>query len=304
MTLPVLFRSHGGENQKGRPDWFSKLVCLLSAVRAAEAADTELVFVNNGPIPEPRLEVMRRAGGEIVDLPNLGIRQSYLAALELATSGRWDDDQVVWFSEDDYLYQPDSFRRLQDAVPALPDAQYFGLYGSNPENPHPRPEPLPHRPRGWQDLGPREVDGHSWVRLYSTTATFGGRVGPLREDLPIFRFATVPHKNMFRDHDTCLMYQGFETYSYGRIARDALGLHPGTPKERLREVVMSPFYLATNLRSHRRASRRRLLVSAEPSLATHVELGYIAPGTDWAATAAETMAWAEDRDLLAHDLPA
>lgn len=294
MSFPVLFRSYGGENLKGRPAHFSKMACLVSTIQAAKVAGAELIFVNNGPIPEDRSRVMRSAG-EIVTLPGVGVHESYLSALRLAVSGRWSPDQLVYVSEDDYLYKPESFQRLAEAARAVPEADYLSLYGSSPTNPHPRPDGIPHRPRGWQDPDPWFVNGQEWVRLYSTTATFGARVGKLEEDLSIFKFCTVPHRNMFRDHDTCVIYQGFEPYAYRDIARRAVGLAPGTPEQRLREVALASFYLASNLRSHRRATRRRLLIATEPNLATHVEVGFEAPGSDWAAIAAEALDWARSR---------
>lgn len=291
MALHLVYRSYGGSNKKGRPDYFDKITCLASFIRAAREVDAHVVFVNNGPIAEEQSRLMRPAG-EIVELPGVGVHESYLSALRLATHGTWADDDIVYFSEDDYLYRADALAALVDATAAVPEADYFGLYGSNPLRPHPRPDPPVHRPRGWVDMPPWHVGGREWVRLYSTTATFAARVGALREDLGIFRFCTVPHRNMFRDHDTCLLYQGFEPHPYGRIARDLVGLAPGTPKQRLREAFMAPFMVATNLRSHRRRDRRRILIAPEPNLATHVENGYIAPGEDWAAVAAEVRDWA------------
>jgi hypothetical protein len=143
------------------------------------------------------------------------------------------------------------------------------------------------------------VGERNWVRFYSTTATFGARVGILREDMGIFRWCTIPHRNMFRDHDTALVYQGFEPHSYRRLAHNLLGGAPGTPKERLREAFLAPFLLATNLRSHRRSDRRRLLVGTDPNLATHVELGYVATGSDWAEVARAAREWGGERTEVA-----
>ncbi|MGX5655280.1 hypothetical protein ACWKWC_10965 [Geodermatophilus nigrescens] len=292
MALRLVYRSYGGENQKNRPEYFDKRSCLLSFLRSADAVggDVELVFVNNGPIAEERVAMMREHG-TIVDLPGVGVHASYASALGVATDGRWPDTDVVWFSEDDFLYRPEAFSALAEAAAALPEADYLGLYGSSPDAPHTQPGPGLHRPRTWTDLPPWRVGDQEWVRFYSTTATFGARIGALREDLGIFRWCTVPHRNMFRDHDTSLLYQGFEPYSYRRLARDLVGGAPGTAKEKVREAFMAPFMLATNLRSHRRSDRRRLLVGPRPNLATHVELGYIASGTDWAEVANGAREW-------------
>jgi hypothetical protein len=293
VTIRVVYRSHGGENTKDRPAYYGKLLGLQSFLRAVEGLDAEVVFLNDGPIPEDRLRLMERAG-TTVELPGVGMRGSYRAALEYATSGRWPASDFVWFSEDDYLYLPDALRRLEQATDAITEAEYFALYASTPRHPaRTDDEPLAHRPTGWRDLSPWVVDGQEWARIYSTTSTFGARIGALTEDLGIFRFCMIPHRRMLRDHDTCLLLQGFEPYSYADLLRDAVGRSPGTAYDRLHEVAMSPFRIATNLRAHRRPSRRRLFVAADPNLATHMEQGLVSLGVDWEAVAAETAAWGD-----------
>lgn len=298
MALHIVCRSYGGENQKGRPDYYSKLLSLLSLLRAAEEAKVEPVFINDGPIPASRFRLME-SSGEVVERQGLGMRGSYMAALHQATSGGWDDDDTVWMGEDDYLYRPEAFTQLAQAAEQIREAEYFALYGSPPSRPV-KPDDVPefHRPAGWRDLPPWYVDERAWVRIYSTTSSFGGRVGALRQDLGIMRFCMVPHLNAIRDHDTLLLLQGFEPYSYRELAREAVGLSPGWARNRMRAVALVPFRLASNLRSHRRPSRRRLLLAPQPNLATHMELGWIAPDTDWRAVAEDTRDWALGRGLV------
>jgi hypothetical protein len=301
MTVRVVYRSHGGENAKDRPTYYSKLLGLVSLLRAAEEVDTEIVFVNDGPIPEDRYRLMR-AAGTTVPLPGVGMRGSYRSALQVATSGRWQDDDVVWFSEDDYLYLPTALPALDQAATSIPEAEYFALYASTPARPAMLPDEGPaHRPSGWRDLAPWHVDGQPWVRIYSTTSSFGARIGALSQDLGVFRFCMVPHRRMLRDHDTCLVLQGFEPYSYADVLLEAVGRSSGGPRERLREAVLAPFRLATNLRAHRRPSRRRLMLAADPNLATHMEAGLLAEGHDWATVAAETREWGLSRGLLTEE---
>jgi hypothetical protein len=297
MALRLLFRSYGGENMKGRPEFYSKILGLLSFLRAAEGLNATPVYMNDGPIPPDRLRVME-ATGEIVQLPGLGMRGSYLTGLRYAAD-QWDDDDVVWFSEDDYLYRPEALRRLMQAFTTIPEAEYFALYASLPTKPvEPEGYPRIRRPAGWRALSPWIVDGQPWVRVYSTASTFGARVGALGEDLGIFRLCMIPHRRSYRDTDTLLLVQGFEPYSYAELVRHLTGRAPGSKRDRVRGVWLAPFRVATNLRAHRRAERRRLLVASDPCLVTHMEKEWLAPGTDWRAVAQETRAWALDRHLI------
>ncbi|MCX6466634.1 MAG: hypothetical protein NTW05_24055 [Pseudonocardiales bacterium] len=304
MTVHVVYRSYGSENAKGRPDWYSKSLALHSLVRAAEAAGCEVVFLNNGPIPEHLLAVMRTAG-EIVDLPGVSMRRSFHAALRLPRERGWADDDVVYFCEDDYLHLPDALTRLQRVAEEVP-ADYYALYGRHrmvggpddgewswnrcPDPARPSPEP-----RGWEPRGPVEVDGMHWVRFTGTTATFGARVRAIRADLPIFLQAGLPHRRMFRDRDIALTYQGYRPHSWRLLLQDLTLRGGGSARQRVRRAWLVPFKTAMNLRALRLPRNRRLLMGAAPNLAAHLENGVLPAGRDWAAAAADTAAWAAAR---------
>lgn len=294
--LRLIYRSYGGENLKDRPAFYDKRVALLSFLRAAEAAGlSAITFMNDGPIPDDRLELMQAATTEadIVSLPGLGMRGSYVAGLKLPLQRNWADSDIVWFSEDDYLYHHDAFIALSAATREL-DAEYFALYGSTPDRPvYPRDEFEASIPRGWRKLPARDVDGHRWVNIISTASTFGVRVGALREDLSIFRQCMLPYRNMYLDHETCLLYQGFQPYRWSEPWLDVVQGRGG----RMRAAVLLPFKLALNARSYRSASRRRLLMGVDPNLAVHAEPRYLSPGMDWTAVARETLEWARVRQL-------
>ncbi|MDN5932505.1 MAG: hypothetical protein L0I24_15805, partial [Pseudonocardia sp.] len=129
--LRILHRSYGGDNTKPRPAYYSKLLALAAMLRAADALDVapELVFINDGPMPDERLRVMERFG-EVRWVRRGGSdANSYreMLADENARAGQPDD--LIWLAEDDYLYVPDALRQLV-AGAAATDADYFTLYGS------------------------------------------------------------------------------------------------------------------------------------------------------------------------------
>ncbi|PWJ56075.1 hypothetical protein SAMN06264364_10149 [Quadrisphaera granulorum] len=303
MALRVVYRSWGGENEKNRPPGYSKLTCLVSFLRAAEAVDADVVFLNDGPVA-PALRGLMDRHGKVVELEGSGMRASYWGAISLAVDSDWDDDDVVWFSEDDYLYHPEAFTALVAAAdgPEAVPAQYFALYGSTPDRSvHGPDEPTSEPPPGWVQLGPFRSEGRDWVRMQSTTSTLGARLGALREDKGIFKLCMYPHKNMLRDHDTCVAIQGFSPYRPYDL------VHPlyergRSLKMRVRDALILPFLLATVARAlTRRPERRRTFLAVEPNLATHMEVLRIASGTDWDAVAADAQAWGTERGLLTAD---
>ncbi len=286
MTVHVIYRSYGGENMKNRPGFYSKLLALASCVRAAQAAGVSLTFLNDGPIPADRLALMRESGEVLTLNGSGGMRASYLAALRWATSQRFADSDVVWFSEDDYLYDPDAFLALERLARERPGSTNYALYGFSGEGDDGHYSP----PKGW-DPQRITVGGDAWKQIDSTTSTFGLRVGTLHEDFGIFRLCMLPHRRQLRDHDTCLVYQGYEPYTWRELLQALVLLAPGSPRERLRQAVFSPFFIATNLRSHRPSRHRRVLLSPAPNLATHLETDLMAEGRDWARIAVDTEDW-------------
>jgi hypothetical protein len=297
MRLHVLYRSYGGENQKGRPSYYSKRLSLLSFLRSVEGApDIDVTFINNGPIPADRLELMQATGAPILQIDKPAMRPSYRFALNHAMKSDWADEDVVYLCEDDYLHIPDALARLDQAIRALPEISYFLTYGSTQTHPVRSVEHLEHnKPRGWRPGVSAEVDGQTWRPTLGATSTYAARLGALRQDYGIILQGHLPYRHHYLDLEMGLVWQGYEPYRWGNIAREAVGLAEGGAREKIRAVGGAPFKVAFNLRAHRRPDRRRLLYVAEPNLATHVEAGWTSPGHDWAALAEETQRWFDAR---------
>ena len=301
VPVRIVYRSYGGENRKDRVAFYSKETALLSLVRAARAMPrpAEILFVNDGPIPAPRREIMD-AAGRVVTISAGSNRRSYRWAVAHAAAAPGTDEELVWFAEDDYLYRPDALTALAVGAAALPDGDYFSLYGSGAVDPGaPRRSPRPRElPGSDGDPGAMRSGGAVWYRALSTTSTFGVRRRVLRQDARLLRLS--PLTGGAWDHATCLLYQGLVPFGPREIADDLRG-PSGTSRSRsaLRGLVRS---LAVP-RAWRRPSRRRVLLGADPELIRHMETG--APGarppesaatrgTDWEGLARETRRWAVD----------
>lgn len=299
MTLRAVYRSYGGENTKNRPSYYSKLLTLLSFARTVSAVpDVDVVFVNDGPVPENRLRVMRRFGRvvQIADQAR-GMRASYRFALSLADRESWADDDVVSFHEDDYLYTEGALPALVEAAAELVEVSYFSLYGDRPDYDSPNVRQIHSLPRDWTPAPDRTVGGRRWYNRASITSTFAARVSALRADLPIFFQCMRPFRRRFLDHETCLLYQGCVPYH-------GVELFTGLPNDfqpslrgLIRAAVLTPFRLALNLRASRQ-SEPHLLYTLTPNEATHLEYPVISTDRDWPAVASDVTSWAEARDLV------
>lgn len=290
--LRILYRSHGGENAKGRPPYYSKLLSLASVARAVRQArqagvTAELTYWNDGPVPADRLGLMR-ATGDVVQATHGSNRRSYRAALRWAARGAWDDADLVWLMEDDYLYEPYAFHRLAQAAAVLPDADYLSMYG-----------------RGALDLtGPRRaprrldqpaaddavsVGGATWFRGLSTTSTFGVRLGVLREDLALLR--ALPFSGGAWDHTTCLTVQGLQPFTWTDVRQELLPFGRLPVAQWPASAARGAVHAGVNLRSRRSPARRRRLYQCSPICIAHLELSDLGDAR-WDALADEVRAWA------------
>lgn len=289
--IHLVYRSYGGENDKDRPSFYSKDLALASFIQASERISADVIFLNDGPVPRHRRELMESAG-EVVHIAQepVGMRKSYLAALDLPERRQWPDDHIVYFSEDDYLHLPDAFRALSNAAAAIPWATYFALYGSTPlhANSAEFPEGLT-LPADWPSPPDATVDGHSWVNIPSTASTFGGRVWAIKDDRPIFRQCMFPFQRRFLDHETCLLYQGQQPYR-GITLLTGLEHYPSSAWGRIRRYGLTPIRVALNVRARSRSARPHWLYAADPNYACHMSNGVMTPGRDWSRAAAAVRA--------------
>lgn len=300
--MKVVVRSYGGDNRKGRPSFYDKDVALASILRATDRVDADLYFVNDGPIPPHRLETMA-AAGEIIPIPGgpVGMRDSYRFALDLPSARGWADDDVVSFHEDDYLLAADAFVALGEAARGLPGVAYFALAGVRPTDIDDPVERKAHQtPRGWRPAPDADVAGRAWIHVMSTTSTFAARVGALAADRDVFEQCMRPFRRRFLDHETCLLYQGVVPYHGAELLTGLPGdFDPaarGLPRALLRTLVLVPYRIGLGLRA-RQQREPHLLYAPAPPLATHMEIGGLAPGRDWATEAADVRDWARRAGL-------
>ena len=124
MRLHVVYRSTGGENPKARPAYYSKLGSLRSLLRnvgTQREARGELAFLDDGPVPDDRLEAIMASAGTVVETaaPRAAGRL-YRRAIEEPQRRGWPDEDLVYLAEDDYLYRREALPALAAAAHELP----------------------------------------------------------------------------------------------------------------------------------------------------------------------------------------
>lgn len=296
--MHLILRSYGGENRKHRPAYYSKLLTLTSFVRAAQAVPNgDIIFVNDGPIPGDRLTIMERFG-EVVWTPSgpIGMRGSYLHALDLTHRRTWPDTDLVAFNEDDYLFTEHAFTAIREAHHVIPEASYFTVYASPPDYTDPHVRRQYSLPRDWRPRPDVDVAGTRWFHHPSTTSTFAGRVGAVRADRAVFRHCMYPFRRRFLDHETCLIYQGHVPYRGTEIITGLPDDVVWSARELARTAFLVPFRIALDVHAALR-HEPHYLYGATPNEATHLENPVVSPDRDWTAVGREVAQWAEEAGL-------
>jgi hypothetical protein len=296
-ALRVIYRSTGRENKKMRPAFYSKLLSLASFLRSVDEceAEVDILFLNDGPIPEDRLALME-AAGEVgylrsTDLsrrllfrdqvPGIGTARSYLATLAAVNSKGWPGSDLVYFVEDDFMHLPVALSALVAAGEGIPEAAYFGLY-ANIDWARSRTMPF-------------TCYGYRWHQASSTTSTFAGRIGALRADRWIHRLAFFAGQDP--DMDASHAVRGVRPYPWSHVTGDLLGYAPGPSGSVLGRMKRAGVQSAMNVLAVGSSFHRHQLVAPVPPLATHVEEPYLALAVDWEQVARDTRAWAESRGI-------
>lgn len=291
-TLRVLYRFAASENLKSRPEYFTKSLALASFVRAARAARpaVRVTFVVDGDLPRP-VESVMAGEGDVLRVRCGSNRASYLETVQLPRTLPVTED-LTWFAEDDYLYEPSSLTELLRAADAIPEASWFALSGPTPPQllemqraQGPVPLPPLRRPGGIA-----YVDELPWHRIPSTTSTFGGWTGRIIHDERLLRL--TPLTGAAWDRTTCLAVQGITPYPWQHVLADLVV--PSTPRRHraARVAWRVASRVVINLRSMRLPGNRGVLVAPVTPMVGHMNLPYEERPAHWDSVAAETIEWA------------
>lgn len=221
--LHIFYRACSIENNKPRPAFYSKAVCLQSCIIALKRVQpARLVVVHDGPVSDEFLTLLD-SHGEIVELAGVGEAQSFNFTLELAA--KCDPGDLVYLAEDDYIHAPEAFQKLCECFEQLP-CDYVTLF-DDPLRYHLSEDVPPDEPLHHDAL--YVSSSHHWRTIESTTLTFGGRVDRIAEDRALF----APHvlrraadKRYIADRESWRELQGLGTYASTGYRRALLGAIP------------------------------------------------------------------------------
>jgi hypothetical protein len=209
----------------------------------------EALFLENFPSEDIKL----------IRLDGIGNLQTFSRQIEILLEQ--EDAEMVYFAEDDYLYLPAQFGTMLNFLREFPDADFISPYD------HADYYSLPLH--GGPQLT-REYEGRKWHTAASTCLTFLTTKTTLAKTRRILRTYT------YRNPDVCLWLSltkqvVFSPRMIWKCFRKGMALGGF--------VVVSWLYGWPQIL----AGRRRKLWIPTPSIATHTEKQFLAPGVDWIA---------------------
>ena len=164
------------EHLKFRPSWFSKSGCYKNLIQTTLSSQLHIVYDEHyGSVEETFLKDV-----PVEKIINRGKESgSFLDTLEFVINyPDLQDDDIIYFLEDDYVHQPGWEQVLEEAF-SIPGISYATLYDHGdkygPMYPNLR-------------VGLLTTTSSHWMVTPSTTNTFAVRLSTLREDQDIHKY--------------------------------------------------------------------------------------------------------------------
>lgn len=235
-------------------------LCLRSFKASVGALRAKMFVLLDDCPPEfegPFTECFDCSDLEFIRLSGIGNRRTFSRQMEVLLNQ--DCAEAVYFAEDDYFYLPGQFGTMLHFLRDCPDADFISPYD------HPDYYCLPlHSGRQLT----RTHEDRRWRTAASTCLTFLTTKRMLEQTRRVFQ--SYAHGNL----DVCLWLS---------LTKQAV-LDPSIIWRCFREsFVLSKFVAASWLYGWPQilAGNRRKLWVPNPSIATHMEQAFLAPGVDW-----------------------
>jgi hypothetical protein len=249
VDIKYIYRISDGGNPKHKLDTATKMHCLDNFIK--EFKHNIYVFADN--CSDATIEAIKSRGIEPVKT-SLGNSNSWRYVVESALQN-FDDNSFLYLIEDDYLHLPGSLTALQEGLAV---ADYVTLY-DHPDKylNYPDNGPNPHVVEGGELSRVLVTKSTHWKHTNSTTMSFAVRVKTLNEDREIWwRFT----ENRIPDD-----FHAFQVLTHRETP----------PKKSLSKKVKAM------LAGPKEKNPKRVLISSIPGYATHAELEWLTPITQW-----------------------
>ena len=192
--MRIIYRISDAGYNKVKPDYINNEVCLKNATETFKDADW-LVIADN--VSEPTKKMIQKYIEEDSDVEYVSVGHgagTFNLALNEALT--LDDDEIIYFIENDYLHKPNSQKILEEGFEL--GASFVSLYDHPDKYLSPEKGGNPYCQGGAEDTRVYLTDSCHWKITNSTTMTFAAKVKTLKRTAEILRKHTnTTHPNDF-----------------------------------------------------------------------------------------------------------
>jgi len=192
--MKIIYRISDAGYNKVKPEYINNELCLKNATTVFKDANWNIIADNISA--ETNDMIQKYKSRDHIDYVSVGHGAgTFNLALDLAL--KYNDDEIVYFIENDYLHKPDSEKIIQEGFDL--GASFIALYDHPDKYLDPSHGGNPYCEGGAEDTRVYLTDSCHWKLTNSTTMTFAAKVSTLKRVEPILRKHTSgTHPNDFQ----------------------------------------------------------------------------------------------------------
>jgi hypothetical protein len=192
--MKIIYRISDVGYKKEKPDYIDNEKCLKNASKVFKDADWHIIADN---CSDTTLSMIQKYQHEFETVSVGHGAGTFNLAIEGAVAGEWDDEEIVYFIENDYLHKLESQKILEEGFSL--GASFVALYDHPDKYLDPSKGGNPYCKGGGEDTRVYLTDSCHWKITNSTTMTFAAKVSTLKRVEPILRKHTSEtHPNDFQ----------------------------------------------------------------------------------------------------------
>jgi len=193
ITMKIIYRISDAGYNKIKPDYINNEKCLRNFVS---------IFRNNINI------IADNCSETTIDMIKMYVHEDNIEKVSIGHGAgtfnlaldkalKWDDEEIVYFVENDYLHKPGSPEILKEGFGL--GASFVALYDHPDKYLDPRSGGNPYCEGGAEDTRVYLTNSCHWKMTNSTTMTLAAKVSTLKRVEPILRKHTIwSHPNDFQ----------------------------------------------------------------------------------------------------------
>jgi hypothetical protein len=190
--MKIIYRISDAGYNKVKPNYINNENCLKNAVEVFKDADWTIIADNCSPETLTMVEDITDCNIEIVSVGHGA--GTFNLALDEAL--QYDDDEIIYFIENDYIHKPESQKIFKEAFEL--GASFVSLYDHPDKYLPPSKGGNPYCEGGAEDTRVYLTNSCHWKITNSTTMTFAAKVSTLKRTEEILRKHTnTSHPNDF-----------------------------------------------------------------------------------------------------------